>query len=80
MPNMGYTPFFHYFVKCIPDVSFPIEKKELIRSVGGTPICVSPDKSMDMTEILDKLIPESYSCATALYCALTAIMEKGDLH
>lgn len=79
MNNAGYVPFTHYFVKAIETVPFPITKNELVETVGDKYIFTKPGKVIMLSEILKMLVPENYECATALYCAIVATMEKYDI-
>lgn len=79
MPNEGYVPFGHYLVKAIDGVSFPTTKAELIKYAGDKNLAVKPGEEFALAELFSMLEPESYKCATALYCAMAAAMEKRGL-
>ncbi len=76
MPNTGYVPFNHYLVKSLKNVSFPVTKQDLIALVGEDELPFTPDKNVKLSDILQKLCPTTFPCATALYCAVNATLEK----
>lgn len=79
MPNEGYVPFGHYLVKAIDDVSFPTTKSELIQIAGDRYVAIKPGSTISLQELFSMLEPEQYKCATALYCAVAATIEKRGL-
>ncbi len=76
MANTDYVPFNHYLVKQLGGISFPTTKGRLREYAGDMKIQTKPGKEMLLSDIVDRLAPENYECATAFYCAVTAVMEK----
>lgn len=79
MPNTGYVPFTHHLVRAVGGASFPATKQQLIAYAGEQRVETKPGRQMRLADLLGYLVPETFPCATALYCALAAVMEKYDL-
>lgn len=77
MPNTrdGRAATHHFFCKAIADVSFPATKRSVSAAAGQTVIPLNGGKSATVDELLQMITPESFICAAALFCALSAALE-----
>ena len=64
----------HFLAKALGDVKYPITKAELLKQYGDKQIKVDFDAYKPLSEFLELLGPEEYSCAAALNFALVSVL------
>ena len=69
-----YMALQHNLTQALRDISYPINKEELIRIAGDRVIQTNFDKKVVLKEIFEKMPIDSYSCAGELYNNISCVL------
>ncbi|HAL11214.1 MAG TPA: hypothetical protein DCP22_02710 [Ruminococcaceae bacterium] len=74
MTKDAYPALFHYIHKQIADVEFPTTKKDMLKQIEGRKVNVDWNQTVLLSDFVEPIPQESFSCAADFYCMMIAAM------